>query len=214
MQSSTLTNGLALLVVNAISKKFTRQKDEIEILDGDKAVSGVKSFATVPANTLSVENQELVSRIVSQHTSHRAFKEIHNERVRTMRDEIRGMGESVLPVIRESGTPIVIQSSEYSIELGMRPRLPSKPSLTKKVSLELLKDAINQSLRDLHIDGSRSYDFRVAAQIMGHVQFRPLVRHYYNKNVEQWRGGASSTVESSHPPPTQLSAKIGIRKVG
>lgn len=208
--SSSLSDGLALLVVRGISKKYSREKEEVEIVDG----GGIDS---IPAESLSVEHRDLVNRIISQHTSHRAFKEIYNERVRGMREELRSMDESILPALSDSSTPVVIQSSEYTITLrdkgGPAATAQRAPALTKKVSTQLLKDAISESLRDMHIDGARSYDFRLAAQIMSHVQFRPLIRHYYAKNVAAWRESAAApAAPAAVAPPRSVLAKISVRK--
>lgn len=210
--SSSLCDGLALLVVRGISKKYSREKEEVEIVDGDRETG----MNPIPAESLSVEHRELVNRIISQHTSHRAFKEIYNERVKGMRDDLRSMDESILPALSDSSTPVVIQSSEYTITLrdkgGPAATAQRAPALTKKVSTQLLKDAISESLRDMHIDGARPYDFRLAAQIMSHVQFRPLIRHYYAKNVAAWRESAAPAAPAAPASSRSVLAKISVRK--
>jgi hypothetical protein len=236
---------MVLMFERAISKVYSVEKDEVEILDGDKSL-GVESVA---ADSLSVEHRELASRIVRQHTSYKAFKQIYNEKVKELREEIKVMDESVLPVLQSSDRPIVVQSSEFTITLqkpasptpGTAPSPPTTTtrSLPKAKSQELLREAIARALRDMRVDPECPYNPRLALQIMGHVQFRPLVRQYYADKLAEWRtadrdglretagaeagggggeaglretAGAGNSASASKPKPARVVSKVVVRK--
>jgi len=193
----SLAEGLVLIFEKQLASQYERKVDAIKVVEG-----------VVPAGVALVHaDPELTKRIVTQHTSVLGLRERIKDRVRVFTEQLSKLEPEVLDHISQiENQGCIIQDKEATCTIKMKvvggagggaaavepPRAPTR----KKDVMDHLESSTRRALVDLGVNPDRPYDPRIATQIMSHIQFTPLVKHYY-----------TTTAPTATPIPTRSTSR-------
>jgi hypothetical protein len=208
----SLVEGLVLIFEKQLASQYERKVDVVKVVEG-----------VVPGGVTLVDaNPELTKRIVTQHTSVLGLRERIKDRTRVFAEQLSKFEPEVLDHISQiENQACIIQDKEATCTIkiqvvgaggagagaGAGAGTSTKPGGKKDV-MDHLQVCMRRALMDLGVNPDRPYDPRMATHVLSHVQFTPLVNHYYTSTAAVARAPPPTT---SRSPSTKSKLKTIVK---
>jgi len=211
-----MAEGVVELIYKHVAETHKRVVDDVVV-----SVKAPQEALVVDASELSGENREAVAALVRQDTNRTAFRRSYKERVDAYKASAQELQQRVEAYMVEAGKQelviglrgqddlqIKIKRSSMSTAAAVQEATRPVPPTQK----QLLREAVETTLRTLRVDPRQRYDPVSAVQFLAHPQARPLInRAMHEAETAAHAGTAAPTTRKRTTAPT-LSAVVRVKR--
>jgi hypothetical protein len=213
-----MAEGVVELIYKHVAETHKRVVDDVVV-----SVKAPQEALVVDASELSGENREAVAALVRQDTNRTAFRRSYKERVDAYKASAQELQQRVEAYMVEAGKQELVIGLRGQDDLQIKIKRSSMstaaaapaPEATRPVpptQKQLLREAVETTLRTLRVDPRQRYDPMSAVQILAHPQARPLInRAMHEAETAAHAGTAAPTTRKRTPAPT-LSAVVRVKR--